>query len=69
MEIFFLKESVLSEYVGVSGMMKQEERKKSCVCCCSPALQVEIRLINSRDNVEMSSMTSILGAEAHCAAL
>lgn len=48
--------------------MKREERKKSCVCCCSPALEAEIRLINSRDNVEMSSMTSILGAEAHCAA-
>lgn len=51
---------------------KREERKKSSVCCCSPALRAEIRLINSRDNVEMSSMTSILGAEAqqhHCAAL
>lgn len=51
---------------------KREERKKSSCCCCSPALRAEIRLINSRDNVEMSSMTSILGAEAqqhHCAAL
>lgn len=51
---------------------ERQRSKKSCVCCCSPALQAEIRLINSRDNVEMSSMTSILGAEAlqhHCAAL
>lgn len=58
----------LSEYVG----WDEWEEKKSSVCCCSAALQAEIRLINSRDNVEMSSMTSILGAEAHqhhCAAL
>ncbi len=52
--------------------MEKEEEKKSSFCCCSPALQAEIRLINSRDNAEMSSMTSILGAETqqhHCAAV
>lgn len=59
------------EYVGVRGMMKREEReekKRAVFVVAPPALQAEIRLINSRDNVEMSSMTSILGAEAHCAA-
>lgn len=57
-------------HVGVRERREgKEEEKKSSVCCCSPAPQAEIRLINSRDNVEMSSMTSILGAEVqqrHC---
>lgn len=61
-----------SMWESVGWDRKRQERKKSSVCCCSPVLQAEIRLINSRDNVEMNSMTSILGTEAqqhHCAAL
>lgn len=61
------KRKCLLEHVGVSAMREE----KSSVCCCSPALQAEIRLINSSHNVEMSSMTSILDAKAqqhHCAA-
>lgn len=58
-----------ADYVGVSGMSMEKKKRKNCVFCCFPALQAEIRLINSRDNVEMSSMTSILGSETYCAAL
>lgn len=60
---------VFADYVGVSGMSMEKKKRKNCVFCCFPALQAEIRLINSRDNVEMSSMTSILGSETYCAAL
>lgn len=42
--------------------------RASSICCCCSVLQSEISLINSSDNVETSSMTSIRGAGAHCAA-
>lgn len=64
--------AVDAEHEGVCGMRREgeeEKKKELCLLLLLPALQAEIRLINSRDNVEMSSMTSILGAVAHCAAL
>lgn len=62
----FLFLQIMWESVGCQWKKK---KRKNCVFCCFPALQAEIRLINSRDNVEMSSMTSILGSETYCAAL
>ncbi|TNN85347.1 hypothetical protein EYF80_004369 [Liparis tanakae] len=53
-------------------MRTEREREKTALFVFArPALQAEITLINSEDDVEMSSMTSILGAEVrqhHCAA-
>lgn len=42
---------------------KREREKTALFVFARPALRAEITLINSEDDVEMSSMTSILGAE------